>query len=69
MGHIVLISTFVLFTTEALLHYNIGKNADSKSYHIYCPSLHEFFKICLVVFIFSVLNTIIVNFLSKRKFL
>ena len=48
---IVFITTFILFTVEAFLHYNIGH--ESKEF-IY-PTFEEIFSIISTVFIFSIL--------------
>lgn len=44
---------FVLFVTEAFFHYSIGKTGKIK---FVAPSRKDFFRICMVVFVFSVLS-------------
>jgi hypothetical protein len=55
------ISTFILFTVEAFLHYNIGH--ESKNFVF--PDKKEMTSIFSTVFIFSVFNSFSVRLLSK----
>lgn len=58
---IVFISTFIIFFLEALFHYNIG----TPNEELHLPSLKETVNISLVVFIFSLINSITIRFLTK----
>ncbi len=58
---IVFITTFILFTLEAFLHYNIGH--ESKDYVF--PDQKEIVYILVTVFIFSYLNSVAVKVVSK----
>ncbi len=58
---IVFITTFILFTIEAFLHYNIGH----ESKEIVYPNQKEIMSILITVFIFSYLNSIAVKVVSK----
>ena len=60
--------TFVVFMTEAMIHYNIGvkrnKTADQKGKFVLQPTT-DLIKIGATVDVFSVLNGRIINKLSK----
>jgi hypothetical protein len=58
---IVFITTFILFTVEAFLHYNIGHEAKEFVY----PTFEEIFSIISTVFIFSILNSFAVKLIEK----
>jgi hypothetical protein len=60
---IVFIVTFILFFTEALLHYNYGKDKNSK-FHI--PENKILFQIIITVAFFSLLNSYILKYLAKH---
>lgn len=66
---IVTLTTFSLFTAEALCHttigYNKGKPKDEKKI-IYIPPIYDFGKVVLVVATFSILNGIVINYLTKK---
>ena len=52
--------TFIVFSIEALIHFNIGKNSLQKrgeSFKIQLPSVNELVKILVTVAIFSQLCT------------
>lgn len=59
--YIVFFSTMLIFALEAILHYNIGKNNLTK---IEIPDLLETVKILGVVGFFSLLNTLLINYLE-----
>ena len=61
---IVFLSTFIIFTLEALLHYNIGRNGLTA---FSCPSFDEVLKIIGVVAFFSAINSFIINKLEKNQ--
>ena len=63
-GKIILASTFVLFTAEAVIHYNIGKN-ENKKFKVIIPPKESLLKMALIVGAFSVLNQIIIKKLTK----
>jgi len=50
--------------TEAVIHYNIGKNED-KSFELKIPSNKSLLKMALIVGAFSVLNSIVIKKLTK----
>jgi hypothetical protein len=60
----VILITFILFTFEALIHYNIGKNSrdNDDKFQIYIPTFKDFCKLAGTVLIFSILNGIILNY-------
>lgn len=59
---IIFLSTFITFSFEAILHYNIGKNGMT---NIVFPSLSDIIKLISVVMIFSFANTIVNNLLES----
>ena len=59
---IIFISTFITFSFEAILHYNIGKNGMTQ---IVFPGLFDIIKLAGVVMVFSLANTMLSNFLEK----
>lgn len=72
LGLIVGGTTFVLFMTEAIIHFNMGKNhtkelegEESNSNNLKLPDSKELFKLALIVGIFSVMNGVIVNEVKK----
>ena len=62
----IMLITFILFTFEALIHYNIGKNSkdDDDIFQIYIPTLRDFLRLAMTVFIFSFLNGLIIDFFT-----
>ena len=60
--YIIFFSTLLIFGFEALLHYNIGKN-DLKKLEL--PDFFGVIKILGVVGFFSLLNTLLINFLES----
>lgn len=71
--------TFVLFFSEALIHFNIGRIANGKprkdtyiriSDHvrIHVPDKDEFFKIAITVLIFSTISGFISAYILKKHF-
>lgn len=70
LGFIVGGTTFVLFMTEAIIHFNMGQNYDKeqngeKPLPFHFPDSKEFGKLALVVAIFSVMNGVIINEIKK----
>ena len=69
LGLIVGGTTFVLFMTEAIIHFNMKKkkkkpkNQKEKDFKL--PDTNELIKLSLIVGIFSVLNGVIVNEVKK----
>jgi len=61
---IVFVITFIVFFIEALLHYNIGKV--EKIEDVRFPDRHEFIEIVTILFIFSWINTYVINWFKKR---
>jgi hypothetical protein len=59
---IVFIVTFCLFSIEALLHYNYGK--EDNKFHL--PNKETMLQIFVTVSIFSLLNSYILHYLSKH---
>ena len=60
---IVFLSTFIMFSIEAILHYNIGKNGMTS---LVMPSLVDIVKLAVVVGIFSLLSTILSSFIQNQ---
>lgn len=60
---IVFIITFCLFTIEALLHYNYGKE-DNNKFHF--PNREIMLQIFITVSFFSFLNSYILKYLAKH---
>jgi|APSaa5957512493_1039668.scaffolds.fasta_scaffold284802_2 hypothetical protein len=56
--------TFIVFTFEGLLHYNIGKNGLKSHRDIILPPMIEFCKIICIVFVFSLIDIIILRLLT-----
>lgn len=59
---IVFFVSFVLFTIEALIHYNYGKKESEFQY----PDTQTFMKILSTVFLFSFLTSIIVRIIEEK---
>jgi hypothetical protein len=63
--------TFVLFTIEAIITYNLGKHRDAKMDGQFflnllkCPPLKELFKILINVAMFSFISAMVSNGLAK----
>lgn len=66
MSLIVLLTTFILFTFEALLHYNIGKGSGLSLTNLSLPSFKETFEIASVVFSFSLINSYLADRIEKE---
>mgnify|MGYP001555409750 CR=1 FL=1 len=62
---IVFYSTLTVFSLEAILHYNIGKNGDREKGKFYFPNSEEFIKLIGVVVVFSYINGVVVSKISK----
>ena len=72
LGLIVGGTTFVLFMTEAIIHFNMGKNHTKElegelknPNNFKLPDSNEVIKLALIAGIFSVMNGVIVNELKK----
>jgi Mor family transcriptional regulator len=61
---IVFLVTFCVFMTEALLHYNYGRDNDFKSFHF--PDSKTLLQILITVTIFSYLNSRIIRYLARH---
>ena len=64
LEYIVFISTFTVFTVEALLHFMIGKHK------IVLPKTSEAIQIVTVVVVFSLINALVskyLHFLKSKK--
>lgn len=59
---IVFLVSFVLFTIEALIHYNYGKKENEFQY----PETNTFIKIISTVFLFSFLTSISVRIIEEK---
>lgn len=53
--------TFALFGTEALMHYNIGRNKDQSQFELVMPPPKDLAKILGVVMLVSMLNRFLVK--------
>ena len=63
LEYIVFISTFTVFTVEALLHFMIGKHK------IVLPQTSEAIQIITVVVVFSLINALVskyINYLEQK---
>jgi len=65
LGLVVGISTFALFMTEGIIHYNMGVRADDPKKKFHIPKGHALGEIAIIVGIFSILNGVIVNEIKK----
>jgi|TARA_R100000908_G_scaffold65169_1_gene52439 hypothetical protein len=69
LGLIVGGTTFVLFMTEAIMHFNMGQNykkhkkEDIDTFKL--PDTKELGKLALVVGIFSIMNGVIISEIKK----
>ena len=61
-SYIITSITFLLFTVEALIHYNIGKNSKNSKFQIHIPTIKDFIQLSGTVFLFSVLNGVIIEY-------
>jgi hypothetical protein len=59
--------TFGVFMTEALIHYNLGKNGNGDSKGFSLPPKKDLAKLAITVGAFSYLNGIIVGFVINGK--
>ena len=59
----IVLVTFGLFMTEAIMHYNMGKNENSNesTRKGFLPPTKSLIKIGGIVFVFSLLNSIIIE--------
>ena len=69
----VMLVTFGLFMTEAIIHYNMGvKDVEEelkprKKFHYEIPPTAELVKLAMIVGVFSVANGFIVDAIQKRR--
>lgn len=57
--------TFFLFTSEAVIHYNMGVQKETGSTKFTLPPKKDLVSLIIVVGAFSVLNGVIINLLTK----
>ena len=62
--YVVFISTFIVFSLESFLHYNIGKNGLTK---INIPTTLETCEIIGVVLLFSAINAVLSKIIYNYK--
>ena len=48
--------TFALFSTEAIMHYNIGHNTHREKFKFTLPNYKDLIKILSVVMLISIIN-------------
>lgn len=65
LGVIVGGTTFALFMTEAIIHFNMGIKKDDPKKKFTWPDKKELGKLALVVGIFSIMNGVIINEVKK----
>tara|TARA_R100000908_G_C3683747_1_gene101185 strand:- start:108 stop:323 length:216 start_codon:yes stop_codon:yes gene_type:complete len=65
LGLIVGGTTFALFMTEAVIHYNMGVSEKEPDHRFTIPKKQDLTKLAVVVGIFSILNGVIVNEVKK----
>lgn len=65
---LVFLITFIVFTTEALIHYHIGKNG-AVTVDMHFPPMKEMTHIIIVVLIFSYINSVLINSESIQRLL
>ena len=64
----VMLVTFGLFMSEALLHYNLGAHKDpSETKKFVLPPANDFVKLAVIVGVFSVLNGVIISQITKSN--
>lgn len=65
--NIVFLTTFGLFTLEAMFHYNIGANGKEEDgkldFHL--PNKEQWVKLLVTVGVFSYINSVVVNKMLK----
>lgn len=65
IGLIVGATTFGLFMTEALIHYNMGVSEKEPDHKFTIPNRKDLTRLAVVVGVFSVLNGVIINEVKK----
>ena len=65
LGLIVGATTFGLFMTEALIHYNMGVSEKEPDHKFTIPPRRDLTKLAIVVGVFSVLNGVIIEKVKK----
>lgn len=68
MKWVVFLITFIVFTTEALIHYHIGKNG-TITIDMHLPSKLEMMHIIVVVLLFSWINSVLINNQRIQRFI
>ena len=65
LGLIVGATTFGLFMTEAVIHYNMGISKTEPNHKFSLPDNSDLMRLAVVVGAFSVLNGVIINEVKK----
>lgn len=65
LGLIVGATTFALFMTEAVIHYNMGVSEKEPDHKFTIPKRTDLTKLAVVVGIFSIMNGVIINEVKK----
>ena len=65
LGLIVGATTFGLFMTEAVIHYNMGISKTEPHHKFSLPDKDDLMRLAVVVGTFSVLNGVIINEVKK----
>ncbi len=65
LAYIVGGTTFALFMTEAVIHYNMGVSKKEPEHKFSLPDSRDLTRLAIVVGFFSVLNGIIINEVKK----
>ncbi len=58
--------TFGLFMIEAIMHYNMGANANKEDKTFTLPPTKDLLKLGVVVGTFSVINGVIINHIKNK---
>ena len=58
--------TFGVFMTEALIHYNMGKQKEGENFRFRLPPAKELVKIAAVTGTFSVVSGALINTIQYR---
>lgn len=65
LGLIIGGTTFALFMTEAVIHYNMGVSKTEPNHKFSLPDTNDLIRLGLVVGSFSILNVAIINKFKK----
>lgn len=67
-GQLVFLTTFTLFTLEAMFHYNYGKGGEKEGegldFHL--PEKKDWFRIVATVAVFSYINAKALTYLKNK---